>query len=68
MNFTCANSVGNKVMWRVRFDFTMRQVHPEVYYHGQVWWAVPQVESQISEQVYIHHNPIKNKITQEIIK
>ena len=63
MNFTCANSVGNKVMWRVRFDFTMRQVHPEVYYHN-----VQPVFEQLNERVHNETITIRFKITQKYNK
>jgi hypothetical protein len=63
MNFTCANSVSNKVMLIARFDLTMKQVHPEVYYHN-----VQPVYEQLNERVHNETITIRFKITQKYNK
>ena len=59
MNFTNTNRVGYDIYWDLD-----GQLHEE--FHDQVRWEmIEQVESQVSVQVHLHHNPIKNKIRRE---
>ena len=74
MNFTNTDCVEYDICWQVE-NHVENQLDDQVSL--QVWNQVDdelrldlieQMESQVSEQVYVHHNPIKNKIKQEIKK
>ena len=66
MNFTITNCVEHDIHWYVDdqiYDLLYEEVDDLVR-----WDVIEQVESQVSVQVYVHHNPIKNKIKREIEK
>ncbi len=66
MKFTNTDCVGYDIYWD--YDTPIYdQLHEEVDDELR-WDMMTQVESQVERQVYVHHNPIKNKITQEINK
>ncbi len=63
MTFTNTDCVSYDIYWDYDYDQLDEEVDDELR-----WDMMTQVESQVERQVYVHHNPIKNKITQEINK
>ena len=67
MNFTITNCVEHVyIYWYVDdqiYDLLYEEVDDLVR-----WDVIEQVESQVERQVYVHHNPIQNKIKREIEK